>query len=273
MGWITIGVVFVCFIVAVIFAKLTVKKPTERQGPFAVVLFLCFFLLITLSNQYALPEIKIWKEQRNLESSLQDIAVYQLIAKSDPDTYKRITKEINKSLRNRESNEQIAVRIRRIINELVGKYLPRASDDAIFTYVSVMVQEISELIQLNPELAYEFLFPQKGGAVRQSFQLRPELQKADLDALAEVIRTGSTNPHIVKDFSEAKLLLEKVIADLYKVYGNDLALLQNPLAPGIYKKKYCNMTVALFKEIFKMPRPQSCLVLRYMFSNIKNDSV
>ncbi|MBW2092129.1 MAG: hypothetical protein JRI34_08415, partial [Deltaproteobacteria bacterium] len=220
------------------------------------------------SNQYVLPEIKIWKEQRNIEKSLQEIAVYQHIAKSDPEIYERIKSEINNSLRNRESSEQTTIRIRRIVNELVGKYLPRASDDAIFNYVKVMIQELSELTKLNPDLSYEFLFPQRGGATGHSYNLSPEMKKADLDALAEVIKTGSTNPVIIRDFSEAKLLLEKVFANLHKVYGDDLSLLRNPLASGIYKKKYCNITIALFTEIFELPKQKSCMVLRYMFSTI-----
>jgi len=266
VSWITIGVAAVCFLLAVVIARVIVRKTSEREILFAVVLFLCFFLMISLSNQYILPEIDIWKKQKNLEKSLQEIAVYQQIAKSDPEIYERIKFEIHKSVRNRESNAQTTIRIRRIVNELVGKYLPRASDDAIFNYVSIMIKELEELTKLNPELSYEFLFPQKGEAMRHSFHLSSEMKKADLDSLAEVVRTGSTHPIIIHDFSEAKTLLEKVFINLHKVYGEDISLLRNPFAPGIYKEKYCNITIALFQEIFKLSKPKSCIVLRYMFS-------
>jgi len=266
--WITVATVILCFVLAVIIARLTVRKVLERQGLFAIIVLLCFFLMITLSNQYLLPEINIWREQRDIEQSLKKIAAYEQIARSEPETYARMKAEIKKSLRSGESKAHTSARIRRIVNELVGKYLPRASDDAIFGYVSVMVRELEELTRINPELSYQFLFPQKGGAISHAFHLSPEMKKADLDALAEVIRTGSTSPVVMQDFSEARALLEKAFANLYKAYGKDILLLKNPLAPGIYKDKYCNITIALFHEIFKLPKQQSCLVLRYMFSNI-----
>ncbi len=267
MNWISIGLAGAIGALAALIAQLMVRKPKERWVAYTLVLISSFAVMYTLSRLYILPVLNTWKYQKNLEMSLQGIPAYQQISRYDPDAYQRINAEIQKLLKTGRNESKIIEQIRQIVGELVQKYLPRASDDALLSYMGVVTQEIEELASQSPELCFKFLFPQQYGAIDVRKYIRPETQKADLDALAEVIRTGAEDPINVEDFEGYNALIGKVITNLHAVYGDDTLLLQNPHVPEIDKEKFCKLTVALYREILKLPKQECSFVLRYMLSS------
>jgi hypothetical protein len=222
--------------------------------------------LYLCARQFLLPGIRLWKDQREIDQSLLEISAYQQIAKYDPNAYQEIRAEILDSLRKGESQPQSIARGRRLILGLVKKYIPRASDDAIIGYVNAMIQEIEELAAKDPELCYQFLFPEKYGTPDTTKHLKPETQRADLNALAEVIRTAVEKPQAEPDKVAGEAVVRKVLNTYYETRGDDVNLLKDPFAPGVDKCKVCNLVAVLYREIVNLPKEKSSLALRYMLS-------
>ena len=178
----TIG--FISGAVAYFIAK---KYPTRRILILAIPV-LVFIALSALTKFLVIPPLHLWTSQREIQKSLSQISAYEVIAKYDPKAYEQIRQEILNSLKNRESQDEASDRARRRVAELVSGYIPRASDDAILRYLKAMVKEMEELAGKNPDLCYQFLFPQKYGAVDVTEHLSSETQREDLAALAEFDR-------------------------------------------------------------------------------------
>ena len=256
----TIG--FISGAVAYFIAK---KYPTRRILILAIPV-LVFIALSALTKFLVIPPLHLWTSQREIEKSLSQISTYEVIAKYDPKAYEEIGREILSSLKNRGSHDEAIGRARKRVAELVPGYIPRASDGAILRYMKAMVKEMEELAGKNPVLCYQFLFPQKYGAVDVSQHLSPETQREDLVALEEVIRTAVQQPQPLPDPAAAETLLKSTLSQFSQVYGEDTLLLKDPFAPGIDKGKACSLIAALYQEVLKLPERESSLVLRYMLS-------
>ena len=267
MNWMNLGLAIAVGTFATIITYLTVRKPRERWVLYTIVFISCSGVFFTITSLYT---VRVSNTQENLvalEATLSEIPAYKQILQYDPETYQRIQIEIQKSLEKGESKTQTIQKIRLIIAELVEKYLPYSSDEALLGYMSVIIQEIEELADKSPELCFQFLFPEQYGAIDVTKYIRPETQKADLDSLAVVIRTGAENPVHIQDFSGYDALIENIITNLHEMYGDDALLLENPHAPGIDKEKFCRMMVTLYREILKLPKKDSVLVLRRMLAS------
>lgn len=263
MNWISIGLAAASGALAAVITYLLVRRPKEQKVLFVGIFILSFVIINTLSQQYLLPQLNARRTQTDIDEPLEKIPAYQQIAKYDPDTYRQIKAEIQKSLGRGESEPQIEARIRTIVGGLVRKYLPRASDDAVVGYIDIIIQEIEELTNQSPDLCYRFLFPEQYGPIEARKHFKAETQKADLDALAKVIQTGAENS-VAKEMSGYEPLVQKLVTNLKKVYGDDIALLKKPLEPGTDKEKFCKLTVAFYREALKLPKKESSLVLRYI---------
>ena len=259
----TIG--FISGVVAYFIAK---KYPTRRILILAIPV-LVFIALSALTKFLVIPPLHLWTSQREIEKSLSQISAYEVIAKYDPKAYEEIGREILSSLKNRESHDEAIGRARKRVADLVAGYIPGASDDAILRYVKAMVKEMDELAAKNPELCYQFLFPQKYGAVDVTGHLTPDTQREDLVALADVIRTAVEQPQPPSDSSLAETSLRTVLNQFSQAYGEDTLLLKDPFAPGIDKGKACSLIASLYKEVLRLPEEESSLVLRYMLSTKK----
>lgn len=269
MNWINIAAAvtigFTSGVVAYFIAK---KYPTRRILILTVPAFV-FIALSALTKFLVIPPLHLWTSQREIEKSLLEISAYEVIAKYDPKSHKEIGHEILNSLKSKESHDEAIGRARKRVAELVPGYIPRASDDAILRYVNAMVKEMEELASKNPELCYQFLFPQKYGAVDVTQHPSPETQRENLAALAEVIRTAVEEPQPLPDPAEAETLLKNTLNQFSQVHGEDTLLLKDPFAPGVDKGKACGLIAALYEKILQLPEKESSLVLRYMLSTKK----
>ena len=267
MNWINIAAAVTIGFISGAVAYFIAKKYPTRRIPFFAIPVLVFIALSALTKFLVIPPLHLWTSQREIEKSLSQISAYEVIAKYDPKAYEEIGREILSSLKNRESHDEAIGRARKRVAELVSGYIPRASDDAILRYMKAMVKEMEELAGKNPELCYQFLFPQKYGAVDVTQHLTQETQREDLVALEEVIRTAVEQPQPLPDSTAAEASLKKVLNQFAQVHGEDTLLLKDPFAPGIDKGKTCTLIASLYKEVLKLPEKDSSLVLRYMLSH------
>ena len=266
MNWINIAAAvtigFVSGAVAYFIAK---KYPTQRILILAIPV-LVFIALSALTKFLVIPPLHLWTSQREIEKSLSQISAYEVIAKYDPKAYEEIRQEILNSLKNRESQDEVIERARNIVANVVSGHIPRASDESVVHYVEAMTREIEELAEKNPEACYQFLFPDRYGPADVTKYFKPETQRADLAALAEVIRTAAEQPRPKPDKETGDALLKKLLNNFYASQGDDALLLKDPFAPGVDKMKVSKLIASLYREALNLPQGQSGLLLRYMLS-------
>ncbi len=269
MNWIDLGLGTVVGAILGIFAALLARRFTSKRSVSLTVFVFSFILFSFLSKQFLIPVIHAWKVERQVERSLSEISAFQHIAKYDPLVYQRIKTELVDSIRNGESQEQAAVRARQAVGGLVVRYISLAADEAVVRYVKAMTLEIEELAEKNPEVCYRFLFPNRYGSADVTPYINAETQRADLAALAEVIRTAAEQPQPAPNAETGDALLKKLMNKFYASQGDDAYLLSDPFAPGIDKKRVCKLIASLYREALSFPQEESGLLLRYMLSGKK----
>lgn len=266
MTGISIFLAILVGLISALLAHLIAKKSRKQKSTFTALFLLLFLVLGALSWRFALPALKLWKFEREVDRHLVAIAAYQEIRRHDPGAYAQIRTQIVESVLKGEGLDQAIVRARKLVGESLGKYVPHASDDAILGYIRAMIQEIEELASKDPELCYQFIFPEVYGAPDATKHLKPETQRADLQALAELIRTGAEKPQVPPDREKGETLLKKVMQDFYATRGEEALLLRQPFARDVDKAKVCHLIADFYKETLKLPKEESSLLLRYMLA-------
>jgi hypothetical protein len=269
MSWIDLGLGAVIGAISGILAVLLARRFTSKRYVSLIVLVSSFIVFGILSNQFLTPVIHAWKVERDVERSLSEVTAFQHIAKYDPHVYQSIKTELIDSILKGENQEQAVGRARQAVGGLVMRYIPHASDEAIVQYVRAMALEIEELAEKDPEACYRFLFPARYGSADVTQYIKPETQRADLTALAEVIRTAAEQPQAVPSSETGDALLTKLMNKFYSSQGDDALLLQDPFAPGVDKKKVSKLIASLYREALNLPQEERGLLLRHMLSGKK----
>jgi len=266
MDWITIMVLVMAGVISAVAAFLTPKR--LRKGRIVpIIIFILFFVgLGVLVKQWVSPVIHVWKSQREVEKSLLQVSAYQYISKYDPKAYQQIRDEILDSIKNGESQGQTTARGRKVVAAFVSKYIPLASDEAVIRYMDAVAREIEELADKDPEICYQFLFPERYGTADIPQNLKPGTQRADLAALADVIRTAAEQPQPEPDQKKGEESLKWVMNAFHQTHGDEALLLRDPFAPGIDKGKVCRLIASFYKEVLNLPKEERGMVLRYMLS-------
>ena len=247
-------------------ASFVIRNPKEKRAIYTIVFVVLFAALQGLSREFIFPDLNAWNQARKAESALLEIPAYQAIKQYDPKTYDNVLSDIKSSIKKGVDESQIIGIIKGHIAGIVQKRLPSASDDAVVSYMTVMLTEMNELKSQGADLCYRFLFPQQYVPVDGRKYFSKQTQDADLAALAQVIRTSAENPQPIPRDTEVMPKLEQVYLDLAKEYGNDIVMLKNPAEPNVDRTKICTMTMSLYSRILKLPTNESGKILRFMMS-------
>ncbi len=247
-------------------AHLFVRNPKQHRVVYAWVLVFSFAILNGFSRVFVLPHIHVWQYDQKIERQLQQSPAYREIQDNDPETYERIRTIVRDGIRKGQRTEIVAGRVRAVISELVAKYIPQASDESVVDFATVMVREIEQLTQASPNLCYQYLFPQQYGALDLSQHIDDKTLDDDLTALAGLIRTAIHSPQPAPDAPRSEALLQKTYRKVYEEHGDDVLLLKNPHGPSVDKEKVCTVLAAVYKQVLEMPKNESSMVLRFMFS-------
>lgn len=264
MNWIAVAVAAVCVVVAGGVATLLVRDRLHRKPLYAAVWVVSAAVLVGLSQWWITPNLQARYDASVLDASLAGNAAFAAIRKHDPETYERMMSELRAGLLQGQTRAQLVEVARQQIGALVQKRLPRASDEAATEYMRVMVQEMTELRQRGGDLCYRFLF----GGPQQSLDMRQYVSvntiEADSSALSQVLRSASVSPQPVPAQADVAERMKPVITALAGRYGPDLALLQQPQAPGVDRDKLCSISIDMYSVILQMPPADSGKLIRYL---------
>jgi len=262
MNWTSLVLATLAGAMAGVLARVFAGDPKENQGAFAGTFVVALLALMAVSRTYVQP----WFDLRTAEAALLEIPAYQAIKKYDPKAYAGLMDDVRQSLKSGSSRQEIFGIFRNRLTTIVQTRLPTASDEAVVTYMSATMAELDELYQRGGDLCHRFMFPQPGDAIDGSKYFSKQAQDADLAALARVIETSARDPQVVPRESDVMPRLQPIFTQLANEYGRDIALLQNPGAPSVDRRKICTMTASLYGKILGLPPDEGGKILRYLVS-------
>jgi hypothetical protein len=264
MGWIGMAVAAACGLLAALITAAALRHRTQEKSHYAGVWVVVAGLLFAVSNHFMTPVLQARFDASRVDESLSSNAAFAAIKKHDEITYDRITSELREGLLKGRSKAELVETLRAEVSSLVQKRLPRASDEAATEYMRVMVQEMGELRRQGGDLCYRFLFAPPGQGVDLTRYVSANTLHADAAALSQVVRSSTLSPQPAPQQAEVAVRLQPVMAALTGRYGSDLALLQQPHAPGVDRDKLCAISIDMYSVILQLPAADSGKLIRYL---------
>ena len=268
MNWISIIVSAFGGAIAALITSVLVRDRQENKRQFAGVFVVMLLVMLAISREFITPQIQAYFAVRSVDSKLSVNPTFAALKKYDPKTYSNILAELKKSISHGQTETEAILSIRNNIEAIVQKRLPIASNESAAAYMQIMVQEMKELDKHGSDTCYKFLFPQAGQAIELNKFIPENIKQADVAALGDVIKTSATSPQSVPKEAEISSFMQPVIEELARNYGQEMAVLQAPTAPGANKAKVCQMTIVLYDRILQLPSDQAGLIIRYLIGHI-----
>ncbi len=209
----------------------------------------------------------IHRPEKSMENTLADFPLFKEIRKIDSKSYETIEEEMRNVTKYGVSSDEAVYRVSPILLQFGMKYIPISSDDALIRCMEVLTRMMDELTQRDPLQTYKWLFPEQYGYVRAEKYVKKETATLMMDALADVVRTGASNPKTAIDLGEAEKNLGKVLSTLFLKYGNELEALSDVHSPQVDRKKACDLMIDFYNEILRLPRRESCTLFRYLLTS------
>jgi hypothetical protein len=264
MGWISVVVAVVCGALAAGLVIPAMGKRTQRKSMLVAAWLVLAASLFALAQQFVTPALQARYDASRLDDSLAGNATFAALKKHDPQTYERMMSGLRDGLMKGRDKTELVESMRNEMTTLVQKRLPIASDEAATEYMRVMVQEMGELRRQSGDLCYRFLFGGPDKRLDLTRYVSANTIEADSAALSQVVRSSTLAPQAVPQQAEVAPKLQPVVAALHGRYGGDLALLQNPQAPGVDRDKLCSISIDMYSVILQMPPADSGKLIRYL---------
>lgn len=263
MDWISAVAYGVSAALGALFASLIVGSKKERRVIYVAVLAATGYGVHALAARFLLPSLYGWQVDRQIRQS----GLYPEIAESDPQTYEKLKEVVLEGARNGDSAGVIESKISPIVMATLPRYVPKASDESVITFISLTTGELKELNRADPDACYQFLFPQKFSSPSITIQNMDETTRTKLlQAMAGLVHSATHNPQPLPDKDESEALLKPISSELAQRYGTDIFLLQRTPKDRSERGKLCSLVTDLYEQVLKLPPRQSSEVLRDMFS-------
>src|SRR5262249_22304162 len=131
----------------------------------------------------------------------------------------------------------------------------------------VFVSYMKELKESDPESCVAINDHSKGAQLRADLSKQfPIIFGRELAADEKILATGADSKQAVPAESQVALQLTTVQAQMTRRFDRQLGLLsKQPLTPSEYQT-YCQIALALFEEIRRLPPKQAVELLRYVYA-------
>jgi hypothetical protein len=263
MNWVGIAVGAAAGVLAVLVSSGILKalgKSTSAKGS-AVLYVIVFVGAMTLGREFVEPQI----QAQRVESALLQLPIYRAMQQHEPEAYARILTTIEQGIARKQPMEQMWATTRPVISETLARRLPHASDEALIGFGQHLVSTMTALHSKGGNACFSYVNPAPGEAVDFNALIGRDASERELNVIATVIisSAGKSRPQVVE--AEVAQDLELVIGKMMSRFNqSDLASLQNPNAPGVDKRRFCELLTSLYSESLALPAPQNARLVRYL---------
>jgi len=266
MDWDAIGLAGASALLAGLIIMLIGGWKNDANNNTRIIWFAVVFLpIFTLSQAYILPERHALKAQSVFQEQTTNIPAFQSLMAYEPKTYNDIAALVTEAARKGHGEQQTLAFVHARIDSIYMKRLPKASDQAIVSYLEVAIDEIQELQKHGGDHCYTHLIAPEGAGVNPDKLFSKELRTRNVEVLDLVIKSYDENQRIPSK-QEVMPFVDAISAELFELYGDDVtSALESPAAFGGDKDKVCHIWKTLFSKILELDREQAVEITRWMF--------
>lgn len=239
-------------------------KTTRLRAWQGVVLFLLPLLLANLLwFSWLKPQQQRAAQRQAAIDYLAQTPGYRVLQTQEPALWQLLVQELQHKLRLGESPQQATGELRGWLADIINQRLMRAPDGAVVSYIRVSVNEMQALGRHDPQLCFRFLYPQVSGGINLVKTLPPALNAQDA-AATEQLLLASRGADLPVDQPQAQQDLQRIVATLYKKWGDNLQQLNMPADTAVDRSSMCAMSIDLYSAILALPDKRAANLLRRM---------
>lgn len=239
-------------------------KTTRLRAWQGMLLFLLPLLLANLLwFSWLKPQQQHAAQQQAAIDYLVKMPGYRVLQTQEPALWQLLVQELQLRLRRGEAPQQAAGELRGWLADLINQRVMRAPDAAVVNYIRASVSVMQALGQRDPQLCFRFLYPQVSGGVNLAKTLSPTLNAQDAAAMEQLL-LSSRGADLPVDQPQAQHDLQRIVADLYKKWGDKLQQLNMPADTAVDRSSMCAMSVDLYSAILALPDKHAANLLRRM---------
>lgn len=246
------------------FVIVVLIKTTRLRAWQGVVLFLLPLLLANLLwFSWLKPQQERLAQLQAATDYLAQTPGYRVLQTQEPALWQLLIQEFQHKVRQGETPQQATGELRGWLADLINQRLMRAPDAVVINYIRVSVDAMQALGKRDSQLCFRFLYPQVSGGVNLAKTLPSALNTQDAEAMEQLL-LASRGPDLPVDQPQAQQDLQRIVAKLYKKWGDKLQQLNMPADTAVDRSSMCAMSVDLYRAILALPDKHAANLLRRM---------
>jgi hypothetical protein len=196
------------------------------------------------------------------------VPLFDAIRIAEPATFEKIVTQAAADVARGLSSEAAGAKFRPLIQSIIKKYLPSASDDLLLKLATINQQYLERWRRDDVLSCVAFSDPSKAPGKTINPGRYSDLSSQELALHAAIIRSGSQAAFQIPSDSEIHPELIDVLSKIEYALPGKVALLdKEKLSPAEFDA-FCAVNIELYKQIALRGRPSQIRLLRYIFGNL-----
>ncbi|HVY58694.1 MAG TPA: GYF domain-containing protein [Xanthobacteraceae bacterium] len=191
------------------------------------------------------------------------------VQRTDPAMYKEIMGKLSDGIKAGWTEEELSETAQHIFGKVFWTYMPHAPADALLEMHKLVLSYLLALNTSDPESCVALLTPDRGAQFKADLSLQfPDIWTREVALRLKVLQAGRPEAVPIPSHDDVEPIIDSVFAEMKKDRSLHLDLLDlTKLRPDQYKP-YCELQIAYYRAIARLPLAQAVPLLRHHYSSI-----
>jgi len=264
---------------AALLTTIVIKDVRAKKVSSAIVFAALFVAIGILGHVLLQPKFLHPIQAKTAKEFLGRVKLFSLVAQDNSgfksDFIEYSVNELEKTKSKSAAFENVMEWGKKHVAPYFVKYIPHASDHAIFNFSVYFGDVLREINKRNDQACVTWMYglssadPTTGQAIREATEAVGDDKM--LSVMADVVETAMKSPVDVKRTEKATLVMRDFVQKLSKKFGkrftSGLAMSTNPSNRDNNRADMCYAAEKLYSEVVLLPETERKIVLRNMFAS------
>lgn len=264
---------------AALLTTIVIKDVRAKKVSSAIVFAALFLAIGILGHILLQPKFLHPEQAKTAERFLNKVKLFSLVAKDNSgfrsDFIEYAVDGLEKTKSESEAYQQALEWGKKNVAPYFVKYIPHASDQAIFNFSLYFGDVLKEINKRNDQACVTWMYglssqdPATGQAIREATDAVGENKM--LSVMSDVVETAMKSPVDVKRTEKATLVMRDFVEKLSKKYGkrftSGLKMSAKPSDRDNNRADMCYAVEKLYSEVVRLPDTERKIILRNMFAS------
>jgi len=216
------------------------------------------------SSRFARSGLAYWTSTAEVDLALKENDLYAAISTHDAKAYAAIqTVYLDGAKRGRTIAAIDDQASQLVIDQLVPRYIKKASDEAVLRYQRLQVEQLTYLKALDPIACAAQAFPNLAAdGVNYMHDLPLTMKREGIVALADITNSAFDQPHAPDSQPTAHSAMLRYVRHLYREEPDVFTVIREPAASRNNPVALCNAATAFLKGVLDQPRADAAIIAR-----------